>query len=154
MSKKAAKKVARKPAKKTTRKTSAPKVTKRKYTRRKKAEPVQIVKPYIVEESGPGTDTPREDVPSGKASTQNEAAPEMGPFSADGFLNLNGYDRVSSTRGKVVFSVRKLVEASIGLENSASSTPSERDVATARQRLAVAEFELAMDRLEQAVRGR
>ena len=77
----------------------------------------------------------------------------VGQFSASGMLDLNAHDRVSSARGNVVFSVRKLVEASIAIENSANSTLSERDVATARHRLAVAEFELAMDGLESAIRG-
>ena len=82
-----------------------------------------------------------------------EAAFDNGQFSANGMLNLNVRNNVQAARGEVVFAIRNLVEASIELNNSASLSQSERDVATAAQRLAVARVELALDGLESTVRG-
>ena len=78
---------------------------------------------------------------------------DNGQFSANGMLNLNVRNNVQAARGEVVFAIRGLVEASIELSNSASLSQSERDVATAAQRLAVARVELALDGLESVVRG-
>ena len=77
----------------------------------------------------------------------------VGQFSASGMLNRAVRDRVSMARGVVVSSVRNLIDVSLTLEKSANASPAKRDVVIARHRLAVAEFELAMDGLESAIRG-
>lgn len=81
------------------------------------------------------------------------AVADNGQFSANGMLNLNAHNSVQAARGEVVFAIRNLVNASIELSDSASLSQAKHDVATAAQRLAVARVELALDGLENAVRG-
>ena len=159
ITKKSAKKVVRKPAaKKSTRKAAAKKAAKRAYTRKPKTVDVKVEATEPSSFAGEPSPEVEDDIKSfGEALHQAFEnimnSTNNGQFSASGMLDLGVCDCVSSACSNVVFSVRKLVEASIGLEKSANGTPSERDVATARQRLAVAEFELAMDDLESAIRG-
>lgn len=148
--KKVAKKVVRKPAaKKATKKTTTKRVS-----RKPKAEQPTIDRP-----APPAEDNVKSDGAAGVSFEQfinnaiEDAMGVAGQFSASGMLNMDVRDRVAAARGEVVSSVRNLIDSCLALEKSAASSASERDVATAAQRLAVAEFELAMDGLEQTIRA-
>ena len=88
-----------------------------------------------------------------QAFTDVMGSGERGQFGTSGLLDMYIRDLVSDARGNVVEAVRGMVEAAIAMNAGANRSVSERDVLTARQRLAVAEFELAMDGLETSIRG-
>lgn len=157
ITKKSAKKVVRKPAtKKSTKKVAAKKATKRAYTRKPKTVDIKAADAESSDFAGQPSPEGEVDMKSfGEAIHQaaEAAVADNGQFSANDMLNLNVRNSVQAARGEVVFAIRNLVNASIELSDSASLSQAKRDVATARQRLAVAEFELAMDGLESAIRG-
>lgn len=142
-------------AKKVVAKKATKKSTK-KVTKRVVAKRARVVKPTATEAAAQAQRESLEQasVILGTALHQAaEAAFDNGQFSANGLLNLNVRNSVQAARGEVVGAIRNLVNASIELSDSASLSQAERDVATAAQRLAVARVELALDGLENAVRG-
>ena len=139
------------PAKKVVKKTTK-KITKRAYTRKPKVVDVKV-----------DTAEPSENCATDAGAAMHEALHqafmdasgrgERGQFGTSGLLDMYVRDSVGDARGSVVEAVRGMVGAAIAMNAGANRSVSERDVLTARQRLAVAEFELAMDGLETAIRG-
>jgi hypothetical protein len=138
--KKAAKKVAaKKTTKKTTKRVAKKAVAKR--ARKPVAEPVQIEAVEIDARQ------------LGEALHQAaEAALEDGGFSTAGLLNAVVRNKIGDARGVVTRAVRNLVSATVATTQTVA-TRGEADVLEAKQRLAVAEFEQAMDSYEAVIRG-
>jgi hypothetical protein len=74
-------------------------------------------------------------------------------FDSDGNLNRIVVGRVETARSNVVYAVREMIDASLQLEKGANQPLQVRRVLEQRQRLSTAEFDLAMDNLERAIRG-
>lgn len=142
--KKAAKKVVRKPAKKAAKKT-----IKRSYSRKPKVDEVAVQEADVRAEAKPVSAEEFDRVireAFGEAQGSN-------PFTANSMLDMTVRDRVQMARGEVVTCVRELIDMGTALHVSANRPEAERNVLLARQKLAVAEFELAMDNLETTIRG-
>ena len=153
------------PRKKATKKAPAKKVVKKvtKKTTKKVTKPAYTRKPKIVDVKVETAAEPSENCATDAGAAMHETLHqafmyaiglgERGQFGTSGLLDIYVRDRVGDARGNVVEAVRGMIEAAIAMNAGAIRSVSERDVLTARQRLAVAEFELAMDGLETSIRG-